>query len=169
MKGIITAFGAAGIALVAAASAAAWRPMVIWNATPSVPVGLYRLHPVGVLRVGDLVVAPPPPAFAEFFADRGYLPVGVPLIKPVAALGGTTVCREKDLIIVGGVATALALERDYRGAALPVWQGCIRLSVDQIFLLATARIDSLDGRYFGPTPRTAIVGRATRLWWAASP
>jgi type IV secretory pathway protease TraF len=35
-------------------------PWLIWNASASVPIGLYAIHTVGALRVGDLVVIKPP-------------------------------------------------------------------------------------------------------------
>ena len=34
----------------------------IWNASASVPIGLYAVNPTGVLHVGDLVVVRPPEA-----------------------------------------------------------------------------------------------------------
>jgi len=35
-------------------------PRFVWNASESVPIGLYRVQPVGQLIVTDLVVAFPP-------------------------------------------------------------------------------------------------------------
>ncbi|MBV9079344.1 MAG: S26 family signal peptidase, partial [Methylobacteriaceae bacterium] len=51
-----------------------------------------------------------------------------------------------------------------RGRPLPVWQGCVVLTADQVFLMNPDRPDSLDGRYFGPLGRNTIVGRAEPLW-----
>ena len=68
-------------------------PWLIWNASASVPIGLYAIHTVGALQVGDLVVIKPPEPLASFLADRGYLPRGLPLVKHVAALPGQSVCR----------------------------------------------------------------------------
>ena len=68
-------------------------PWLIWNASASVPIGLYAIHTVGALRVGDLVVIKPPEPLASLLADRGYLPRGVPLVKHVAAPPGQSVCR----------------------------------------------------------------------------
>ena len=61
-------------------------PWLIWNASASVPIGLYAIHTVGAQRIGGLVVVKPPEPLASFLADRGYLPRGVPLVKHVAAL-----------------------------------------------------------------------------------
>ena len=85
------------------------------------------------------------------------------MLKHVAALGGQIVCRKGLVVTVDGDAVAVAQERDRRGRPLPVWQGCHVLSGDEFFPLNAAP-DSLDGRYFGPLPRSAIVGKATLLW-----
>lgn len=49
-------------------------PSLVWNASESVPVGLYRVRPAGKLIVTDLVVALPPEPLATFLAEAGYLP-----------------------------------------------------------------------------------------------
>ena len=89
----------AGTALIVAP---AWsRPDIrfIWNASASVPIGLYRIVPAKRVDVTDLAVVMPPDELAAFLEDRGYLPRGLPLIKRVLALGGTTVCRSGTEII----------------------------------------------------------------------
>jgi type IV secretory pathway protease TraF len=49
-------------------------PRLVWNASESVPMGLYRVRPAYRLVVTDLVVAFPPEPLATFLADGGYLP-----------------------------------------------------------------------------------------------
>src|SRR5262245_66018713 len=98
-------------------------PSLVWNASESVPVGLYRVRPASKLTVTNLVVALPPEPLATFLADGGYLPRGVPLIKRLLA-PGQTVCRTALVIVVDGIAMGTARERDRRGRALPIWQGC---------------------------------------------
>jgi conjugative transfer signal peptidase TraF len=142
-------------------------PRLLWNASASVPIGLYGVEPVGRLAVADLVVAAAPGPLATVFAERDYLPLGVPLIKHILALPGQSVCRNGLLITVDGKAVGTALAQDSRGRALPVWQGCRRIARDQVFLMNTDAAASLDGRYFGPIPITAIVGRALPLWTSA--
>ena len=77
-------------------------PRLLWNASASVPIGLYAVHPVGQLHVGQLLIVSPPPPLARFLAARHYLPMGVPLIKHIAALPGQTVCRIGSTITVDG-------------------------------------------------------------------
>jgi conjugative transfer signal peptidase TraF len=139
-------------------------PRLIWNASPSVPLGLYAVHPARALSVTELVVVRPPEDLAQFLADRRYLPAGVPMLKRVLALPGQSVCRSERTITVDGIAMGEALERDSHGRPLPVWQGCRRIADGQVFLMNWQSEDSLDGRYFGPLPRTTIVGRADPLW-----
>ena len=139
-------------------------PKLIWNASASVPIGLYAVHPAGVLQVTELVVGRPPDALASFLDERHYLPKGVPMLKRVLALPRQTVCRIDHAITVDGIAMGDALDRDSRGRTLPVWLGCRRIPAGQVFLMNWQSEDSLDGRYFGLLPVTAIVGRADPLW-----
>jgi len=138
--------------------------LILWNASASVPRGLYWLSAAKPLHLGELIAATPPPMLAEFLARRRYLPLGVPLLKHVAALSGQRVCRIHDTITVDGAVVALALDRDRRGRALPTWQGCHTLLSGEVFLLNASVPDSLDGRYFGALPATAITARAHPLW-----
>src|SRR5215831_21114509 len=78
-------------------------PTLVWNASESVPIGLYRVQPAGKLTVTGLVVVLPPEPLATFLAEGGYLPRGVPLIKRVLALPGQTICRKGPAIIVDGI------------------------------------------------------------------
>jgi conjugative transfer signal peptidase TraF len=136
----------------------------VWNASASVPIGLYRVLPAGKLIVTDLVVASAPEPLATFLAEGGYLPRDVPLIKRILALSGQTVCRDARAITVDGIVMGEAREQDRRGHPLPVWQGCRIIGERQIFLMNWDEPDSLDGRYFGPISSAAIIGRAQPLW-----
>ena len=144
-------------------------PKWIWNASASVPVGLYAVHPAGALHVSELLVVTPPEPLAAFLAGRGYLPKGVPLLKHVLALPGHQVCRTARAIAVDGVAVGEAQDRDRKGRALPVWRGCRVVAAGEVFLMNRRSVDSLDGRYFGALPDTAIVGRADPIWTRAAP
>ncbi len=95
---------------------------------------------------------------------RGYLPRNVPLLKHVAALEGALVCRSSDRITVDRRPLGHAHAQDRYGRALPIWQGCRRLGAGDVFLMNPDAPDSLDGRYFGPLPHSAITARLTPLW-----
>jgi conjugative transfer signal peptidase TraF len=139
-------------------------PSLVWNASESVPVGLYRVRPAGKLTVTDLVVALPPEPLATFLADGGYLPRGVPLIKRVLALPGQTICRKGPAIIVDEIEMGMAREYDSRGRPLPIWQDCRVVAHGQVFLMNWDEPSSLDGRYFGTLAASSIIGRAEPLW-----
>jgi conjugative transfer signal peptidase TraF len=139
-------------------------PRLIWNASASVPVGLYEVHPAGRLHLAELVAVMPPEPLASFLADRDYLPEHVPLLKHIAALPDQRVCRIGNTISIGGHVVGTALDRDSRRRVLPRWSGCRTIEADQVFLFNRGVPDSLDSRYFGPLPRTAIMGRAGPLW-----
>jgi conjugative transfer signal peptidase TraF len=158
------ALTAAAAALLAATVGEKPVPRFVWNASESVPIGLYRLQPADQLIVTDLVVAFPPEELATRLAQGGYLPRNIPLIKRVLALPGQLVCREKLTITVDGIEMGTARERDRRGRVLPSWQGCRTLAQGQVFLMNWDEPASLDSRYFGPLPLTTIVGRAVPLW-----
>jgi conjugative transfer signal peptidase TraF len=144
-------------------------PRLVWNASASVPIGLYRVQPAGKLAVSDLVVAMAPEPIAKLLAQGGYLPRGVPLIKRILALAGHTTCRTGLRIIVDRIDMGAARERDRRGRPLPVWQGCRVLANDEVFLMNLGEPASLDGRYFGPFPASSIVGRAESIWTVEEP
>jgi len=139
-------------------------PKLTWNASASVPIGLYAVHPTGRLNLGELVVVTPPEPLASFLAERRYLPKGVPLLKHILALPGQIVCRTERTITIDGVVVGEALDRDHLGRILPIWQGCCVIPTGQIFLMNPLSADSLDSRYFGPLPATTIIGRADPVW-----
>jgi conjugative transfer signal peptidase TraF len=139
-------------------------PRYIWNVSNSVPTGLYRLHPAGRLAVTELVAIQPPQPLATFLDLNGYLPIKVPMLKRVLALPGQTVCRTMLAITVDGIDMGQARARDERGRPLPSWQGCHALGEGEVFVMNWQSADSLDGRYFGPIPTSAIIGRAVPMW-----
>ncbi|SDG96528.1 S26 family signal peptidase [Pelagibacterium luteolum] len=137
---------------------------LIWNASPSVPIGLFTVHPASALEVADLVAVMPPDALAALLAERGYLPRGVPMLKRVLGLAGQEVCRIDRTITVDGITMGAVLDRDSQGRDLPAWHGCRVIAPGEIFLMNWQSADSFDGRYFGPLPVTAIIGQALPFW-----
>ena len=83
-------------------------------------------------------------------------------IEPARGMRG--ICRTDLTITVDGIEMGAARERDHRGRALPVWQGCRTVADDEVFLMNWDEPASLDGRYFGAIPLSSIVGRAMPLW-----
>jgi len=114
-----------GVAVIVVSTIAAKpAPVYIWNASESVPIGLYRLRPADRVAVSQLVAVQSPEPLATFLADRRYLPRGIPLLKRVLALPGQTVCRDQLAITVDKIEMGTAREHDGSGRQLPIWEGC---------------------------------------------
>lgn len=158
---------AGGLALIGSAAmldfAVRPAPLLVWNASASAPIGLWRIRTGVPLRQGDMVLARMPPALASLAAERRYIPRNVPLLKRIAARNGDTVCALDNRIFVNADPVAVTLDQDRQGRRLPRWQGCELLHNGRIFLLMD-RQDSFDGRYFGPVDGHMIIGKATPLW-----
>jgi conjugative transfer signal peptidase TraF len=159
------AVAAAGILLLMT-SLRGGTPRLVWNASSSVPLGLYSVEP-GPVRRGDLVLIRLPPAVAELADQRGYLPKSIYLIKYVWAIPGDQVCRFGTYVLVRGMLVVRALPRDNLSRRMPVWRGCRTLRSGEFFVLAYGP-QSFDSRYFGLVPVTSVMGRAV-LIYPASP
>jgi conjugative transfer signal peptidase TraF len=163
-RAILVAIMASGVGLVAAPAVFDPPALLVWNASASAPMGLYRIEQANDLAVGDLVLVQPTPDLAALLAARRYLAPGVPLLKHVAAIEGQTVCRNDDAVAIAGEVVATARSVDRAGRPLPSWQGCVQLGPDAVFVLNREAPDSLDGRYFGSTPVGSVRGHAIPLW-----
>jgi len=171
LRHLLTPRGAATLAAAGALCAYAALPpsspsraYVVWNASASAPIGFYRVKHSRALARGALVLAVPAPALAAFAAGRGYLPSGVPLVKRIAAVAGDDVCARGKAVFVNRRFAAARLAADRKGRALPAWPGCRKLRADEVFLLMADVPDSFDGRYFGPSRASQIVGTLEPLW-----
>lgn len=138
-------------------------PRLLWNASPSAPLGLYVLRPTHSPPHGVLVAVRPPRPLSAWLANRHYLPEGVPLLKHVVATAGQRICRHGERTTVDGQLLGMAREQDSRGRPLPVWNGCRTLRAGELMLMNPAVPDSLDGRYFGPIHASAVLGRAVPI------
>lgn len=152
-----------GFTLLGITIAAPPRPRLVWNASASAPVGLYVVSPVAPLARGDMVIAWAPSGPRALAAARHYLPANVPLVKRVRGVPGDRVCAIGRTITVNGAAVAGRRRRDAAGRTMPRWRGCVTLDPASLLLLNDAPA-SFDGRYFGPSHRSEIVGKATPLW-----
>ncbi|MDP8997676.1 MAG: S26 family signal peptidase [Pseudomonadota bacterium] len=137
------------------------RPLVIWNASKSVPVGWYfvehrkpKLHEIAVVKLDN---------WPELYASsRGYLPTKVWLLKPVLGLPSAVVCRFGRYVFVDGKMVARAKLFDLRHRILARWAECHTLNPDEVFLIARPK-NSFDSRYFGPVKLSQVIGVAHRL------
>jgi conjugative transfer signal peptidase TraF len=139
-------------------------PRLVWNASPSVPVGLYVIRPAKHYQRGDLIAANPPSWLAKTLSQRGYLPRGVPLMKFIAATMHQRVCRFGKRITIDGKTAGFARDLDSLGRPLITWRGCHTLGDGEVFLMNFNVSDSLDGRYFQTFRAAYIVGHAVPVW-----
>ena len=137
---------------------------LVWNASPSIPTGLYAIRGKASLHVGERIAIEPPAELRRLMRERGYLPDRVPLLKRVAAVSGQRVCRFAQGITIDGELIGVARVRDRAGRALPAWFGCHKLRTDELFAMNPAAPDSFDGRYFGPLKIDTVIGRAMPVW-----
>ncbi|QNA83771.1 S26 family signal peptidase [Sphingomonas sp. So64.6b] len=154
----------AGCAVVLATAVLPPLPRLVWNASASAPIGLYRVGPGTPVVRGDMVIARTPLAARDLAARRHYIPSNVPLVKRVAGVAGDRVCAVGRMIFVNGRPLATRRATDSHGRSLPWWTGCRMLGDGTLFLLMAEAPDSFDGRYFGPTPAADVIGKAVMLW-----
>ncbi|MDV3256954.1 MAG: S26 family signal peptidase [Sphingomonas sp.] len=139
-------------------------PRLAWNVSSSAPRGLYWISRGNEHSPGQFAAAWLGPQAAQLAAQRHYLPRGIPIIKEVAAATGDEVCASGHGIFLFGKIIATRLEADPEGRSMPWWSGCRRLGAGEVLLLNGRNPFSFDGRYFGPTPSSLVIGRAHLIW-----
>jgi conjugative transfer signal peptidase TraF len=153
-----------GLVLIALPATGILPPLLLYNPSASAPLGWYRIEAIDGISRGDLVAANLPNEAAEFAAQRGYLPSGIPVIKTVRALEGDRVCQADGLLQINEMPAVRALPADKAGRPLPSpWKTCQQLQADEVLLLSDRTPDSFDGRYFGTVLKTDILGKAIPL------
>ncbi len=147
-------------------------PLLLWNQSASVPVGLY-LRAGDEAAIGDLLAACLPEAVAQLAVERGYLPAGglcpgdsAPVLKHLAATAGTVVeLRAGSLAIDDHEWPAGALRQlDRQGRSIPQRVTFpFTVAAGEVLLLGDDAA-SFDGRYFGPVPAASVLGVYRRVW-----
>lgn len=170
---VVMSLSVCGFAALAWTFRASPLPRLIYNPSDSVAVGWYRVEPHtrggAAPQVGDLVLVPLPANAAALAAQRNYLPLGIPLLKPVAAVASQKVCIVGDRVRIGVRVVATVLRTDSKGRLLRAWSQCRRLRPGELFLLSTSNPASFDSRYFGPVRAPTVLGVAHPLWLEARP
>ncbi len=156
-----------GAAAVAGIAVLGWAGGLRLNATPSYPLGLWRIErAVAPIKVGDLIfICMPAGSGLTLGLERGYLRAGLcpggagPLIKTVAAMPGAHVAVGRSVMIDG---RTLAHSRirlvDAEGRALAAYAGGV-VPPGHLYLHSDYA-GSYDSRYFGPLPDAGLLGLA---------
>jgi conjugative transfer signal peptidase TraF len=159
----VLTLAAGAVAIATSPGLAVSQRLVLFNPTPSEPIGLY-VRAQGPVRTGRLVAFSAPPA-AFPYADRqlSYLH-HVPLLKAVAAGPGDRVCTSTGRLVINGRDRAPIAVVDGEGRALPHWRGCRALGPAEVFVFSARVPNSFDSRYFGPVPTASILGVYTPVF-----
>jgi conjugative transfer signal peptidase TraF len=155
--------GIVGATLLASAVACLLASRLVWNWTPSLPLGLYWLSRGAKAAPGSLAAFPVPPHVRDLVRERRYLPPGAFLVKPVVATAGDVVCTGGGTVTVNGKPIGRVPTEDSAGRALPHYEGCGPLAGGELFV-ASHYEKSFDSRTFGPVLAEDIRGTVTPLW-----
>lgn len=163
LRALALATGA--VVLLAGAAAGERAPFLLWNASGSVPLGLYlRLDRPAAL--GDLVAACLPEDLALFARARGYALSGslcpggaAPVLKRLAARVGARIELREAAVAVDGARWPSGEVRTEDSAGRP-----ISATVAYPYVVPGGKVlllgdhpRSFDGRYFGPLPESRIL------------
>ena len=142
------------------------------NWTTSAPLGVYSMHHASDLTRNDLVAVCLQDAIEALGRARGYLSAGTcpsgttPILKQVVAVAGDEVELQRDVLAVNGeiVDRSQRHSMDSLGRPLkPLPFGPHIVRDGEVWVLGIHRERSWDSRYFGPVPRSSIVGIARPL------
>jgi conjugative transfer signal peptidase TraF len=140
------------------------------NASPSLPVGFYRV--VSDPRA-DLVEFCPGEPYAALASARGYRQAGrcpdgrTPLLKPIVARSGDEVVVAATGLAVNGVplANSAARSRDTAARTLEPWPiGRYKVQPGTLWVVSTYESRSFDSRYFGPISESRVLNRLRPLF-----
>lgn len=144
---------------------------LVWNATPSIPEGLYlskdvlpgeplRREEVVCWRHGEL----------GRLMDRGYVEPKIRVCKPVMGFAGDLIEAEEGRVTLktaqGTLVASVAVSaEDSKGRPLPnALQGLTAVPDGTVVVLAADQVKALDSRYLGPVPTTMLTKRLKPLW-----
>lgn len=164
-------FAITALVLTAATGSAGMAGLRV-NTTHSVPPGFYWLTDRPVTAGSTVLVCPPQlPVIAEAF-HRGYIGAGFcpggyeHLFKTVLAAKNDVISIDAAGVSVNGsrVPNTAQVSADPAGRPLPDYRvTTMRLSDDDVLLIANNSPQSFDARYFGPVDRSHIRGVVTPL------
>ena len=138
------------------------QPLIIYNATDSLPHGIYRVIKQEIYERGDLIVFPVPEEVRSLVLERGWLKPDSYLIKPVAAKTGDDMRITSGQVFINGMSFGAIKKQDKEGLPLPslVFKGTLSPGKSAVLQRSD---DSFDSRYFGQIDESQIIGRAVPI------
>lgn len=138
----------------------------------SLPLGLTALTLLTTPVPGIRVVFPPPVSVAALLVTRGSLAPHIPLLQPVAALPGETVCVQDNRVLLQGNLVAPVALVDGLSRRLPRWRGDVILGAGEGFLWGPWTPVSCAGRACWTGRVARVLGRVlpVMMWgvWGAT-
>lgn len=147
-------FGSAVLALAVLVLNGAQQDVVLFNHSPSVPVGFYIRDSGDDPALGIFMTVRARDVAPVEAAAHDYVDESDRFIKRLAAIAGQHVCSDGRVLSVDGVEVATV--QTHAGAPQG-WVGCRTLTSSEILLLGDS-VDSFDGRYWGPISDDLIEG-----------
>lgn len=164
---LLRGLGGAVITAALVSALACWvASHLLWNWTPSLPLGLYWLTrgaPRSLAKRQALVAFAVPAGVRDLVRERRYLPPGAMLVKRVVATAGDRVCTEGGGLAINGEELGAILTEDSAGRPLPHYEGCDLVSRGWLFV-GSRHPKSFDSRTFGPIRVSDVEGGVTPLW-----
>lgn len=137
---------------------------LVFNDSPSVPRGLYWIHLGAEPRDrGEYVVFLPPDTAATLIYGRGWLPLSMPLLKPVGGVEGDSYCITGGRFMVNAIDAGPVYFVDAQGLPLPQMRGCRRVGHGEFLPVSTYLDRSFDGRYMGAVSISNVLGSGRPL------
>jgi conjugative transfer signal peptidase TraF len=141
------------------------------NLMASVPLGVYAIIPIhGPLQAGALVTFRTAASAALMRQRHGWLAGFWPMLKPVAGLPGDLVCHGQEGIVIRRADTGdvVAYGPTELPTAFPETGVCVVVPTGMLYA-ASDHPHSLDSRYVGWVPQSAIQGIARPVWtWSGA-
>lgn len=131
-----------------------------YQATISMPKGIYLTFPAKNIKYDDIVIFYPPKIAAEFLAKQHWAPNSGVLMKKVIGMPDDFVCNQNHAIAINGKKLGLLHDFYAPGKKMPHELFCGKLANNQYMLLSTFIDRSYDGRYFGPVTQDQIIAKA---------
>lgn len=156
----IAALGAVTVLVVSVTGSCTNRKLVLYNHTPSVPIGWY-VYAGRSPKVGDIIAFTLPTPAHDYARSRNES-THVRLLKPVLAVRGDRVNTVGGELRINGVLFGTIAVTDAAGRTLPHWQAD-RVLVDDELLVGSTAEHSFDGRFFGPIHAAQVQGVYRRL------
>lgn len=139
-----------------------------YQASDSMPEGLYFIRPVKKIARNEIVVFTPPPTIQDFLDRRHWLTNQSWLMKRVVGMPGDFVCLKNHELWINQSPIGPVLLEDKNHLPMPQLSFCRTLIPDEYFLMSTYIVRSFDSRYFGPVTSSLIQGEAVPLWLHSS-